>query len=354
MLLKKLTLLDFRSYKKREFDFSKRLTIIVGPNTSGKTNILESIFLVATGKSFRAYKDSEMITYNKQIARVLIDIEKNKEVDKLDVMLTRGEPYNKKISTKRYLVNGIPKRYLDFVGKLRVSLFWPEDLELITDSPSIRRKYLDFVLTQINREYLRSLRSYEKGIRIRNKILEKLREGESKKEELEFWDHLLIENGSFITKTRKEYIDFLNNRNSSMNGNIFKIFYDKSLISEERLKQYTSEEISAATTLVGPHRDDIKFKINKERDLSLYGSRGEQRLGVLWLKLGELAFIREKSEGEEPVLLLDDIFSEFDHHNRQLVFEHIGNQQTIITTTDIHLIEKKLKEQAQIIQLLLK
>lgn len=354
MLLKKLTLYNFRSYKKEQINFDKRLTIIVGPNTSGKTNILESIFLVATGKSFRAQKDTEMVSYTSPVARVIADIEKNNEADKLELILTRGELYQKKISTKRYLINGVAKRYLDFVGTLKVSLFWPEDLELVTDSPSIRRRYLDFVLTQTDREYLRNLRSYEKGLRIRNKILESIREGESKKEELEFWNNLLIDNGSFITKTRKEYSDFLNNRNSSMNGDIFKIIYDASLISEERLKQYTTEEINAATTLVGPHRDDFQFTISKERDLSLYGSRGEQRLGVLWLKLGELAFIKEKSEGENPVLLLDDIFSEFDHHNRQLVFEHIGNQQTIITTTDIHLIEKKLKEQAQIIELPLK
>lgn len=361
MFLHSLTLNHFRSYPKRQFTFEKRMTIIIGPNTSGKTNILESIFCLATGRSFRADKESEMISFGKEIANITGSFETEEGWEKLKIVLTRGELYGKKISTKRYIVNGIPKRMMDFVGKLKVSLFWPQDIDLVIDSPSIRRRYLDFVLTQVDREYLRSLRSYEKALRFRNKLLERIREGEAEREELPYWNELLIKNGSYLNKLRKEYLDFLNQREASMNDILFKIIYDQSVISSERLEQYAEEEVKAAITLVGPHRDDFKIRIksdqlaerikNESRDLSIFGSRGEQRLGVLWLKLGELAFIKEKSNGEKPILLLDDIFSEFDHENRLLVFEHIGDQQTIITTTDIHLIEDKLKKQAQIIEL---
>ncbi|MCL5970480.1 MAG: DNA replication and repair protein RecF [Patescibacteria group bacterium] len=363
MHLLNLNLLNFRSYQKRRFTFSKRLTVIVGKNTSGKTNLLEAIFTLSTGKSFRADKENEMISFGAAVGRVKGEIKSQVDREQLEIVLTPGELYGRKIATKRYFVNGVSKRTIDFIGKLRLSLFWPQDIDLIIASPSIRRRYLDFVLIQVDVNYLRQLRIYEKALRFRNKLLERIREGEAKKEELPYWDQLLIKNGSYLTKLRQEYLNFLNRSGTPMDGNTFKIIYDHSLINSERLAQYASQEIMAATTLVGPHRDDFSIKIQSAsgrtksktqdniRDLSIFGSRGEQRLGILWLKLGELAFIKEKSNGEEPILLLDDIFSEFDHHNRLLVFEHIGNQQTIITTTDIHLIEDKLRKEAEIIEL---
>lgn len=359
MFLKKLILNHFRSFSQKTFIFSKKITVFTGPNASGKTNILEALFLIATGKSFRAKKESEIIAHQNQLARISAEIEKDGEEEILEVILTDKKFTQKKIFTKRYLVNNLPKKLMNFVGRLKICLFWPEDLKLVTDSPSIRRQYLDFVLTQTNKIYFKNLQIYENGLRRRNKILERIKEGQAKKEELLYWNNLLIETGSFITKTRSEYLNFLNQHNFLISNYLFTIFYDKSLISHERLNQYALEEIESATTLVGPHRDDFILKIqnNKaqnnlnEKDLSRFGSRGEQRLGVLWLKLGELFFLKEKSQGEEPILLLDDLFSEFDQQNRELIFKHLGSQQTLITTTDLHLIQDQISHRAQIINL---
>ena len=155
-----------------------------------------------------------------------------------------------------------------------------------------------------------------------------------------FWDKLLIKNGEHITNAREEFIEYVN-KTSSLNDQTFSLEYDKSTISESRLEKYAREEVYAGKTLVGPHRDDFIFKIqdkSAQRDLASFGSRGEQRMGVLWLKLAELTFIEEKS-GARPTLLLDDIFSELDHDHRDVVMDVIKHQQTIISTADPHFVE---------------
>jgi DNA replication and repair protein RecF len=276
----------------------------------------------------------------------------NNERIKLEILITTGEVSGIKTPLKKFSVNGVGKRILDFAGILKVVLFWPEDLELVTDSPSRRRKYLDFVLMQTDREYRRCLLSYEKGLRQRNKLLEAIRDQGAHRHQLIFWDQLLIKNGEYITGKREEYIDYLNQtQNSELRTKNFKycIEYDKSEISRVRLDQYKEEEVAAGVTLVGPHRDDFQIVIN-DKALSSFGSRGEQRLGILWLKLGELSYI-EKETREKPVLLLDDILSELDHEHRKIIFEIIGNQQTIMTTADMHFIEKGKMKKFEIIEL---
>lgn len=316
-MLSDVTLSQFRSYAKQTFSFAQTTTLIVGPNTAGKTNILEAIMLIATGKSFRADRDSEMIQWKAGFARVKGRVGETT----LDVVLT---------STKKYLVNGIPRRQLDFVGNLRAVLFWPEHLELVTDSPSLRRKYLDGVLVQIDREYRRNLLSYERGLRQRNRLLDAISEGKAHHHQLQFWDQLLIKAGGYLTDTRAAFIDFINAYRVSRIA--YHVEYDKSVISESRLEQYKDEEVAAKATLVGPHRDDFLVTKN-DLDISKYGSRGEQRLAILWLKLTELAYI-EQETGERPLLLLDDIFSELDAKHRTLVMDIVGKQQTIITSTE--------------------
>ncbi len=376
MIIETLILSNFRSYSKKVFSFSPTTTIIIGDNAVGKTNLLEAIFSLATGGSFRTESDREMIEFGKELGRVngVIkqlgnEVIKGKEEEiNLEIVVTRGEVMGIKAPIKKYSVNGVGKRMVDFIGTLKVVLFWPEDLELVTDSPSLRRRYLDSVLIQVDREYRRSLISYEKGIRMRNKVLEAIRDRGAHRHQLLFWDQLLIKTGEYITKKREEYIDFLNqtkNLEPRTQNMIYRIIYEKSIISRDRLDQYAQEEVAAGVTLVGPHRDDFEFRITSNapnppltlrggeeelRDLSHFGSRGEQRLGVLWLKLGELAYIEEIC-GEKPVLLLDDIFSELDHEHRKIIFAVIGNQQTIMTTTDEHFIENKLLKSPKIIRL---
>ena len=327
MILSSVTLGNFRSYSKQTFQFSPATTLIVGPNTSGKTNILEAIAFLATGKSFRADSDREMIAWNEELGRASAVVGDTK----LEALVTGGVIGGQPAPFKKYVVNGVSRRLVDFLGNLRVVLFWPEHLALVTQSPSLRRRYLDSVLVQVDREYRRNLLSYERGLRQRNSLLERIKEGFAQKSQLLFWDQLLIKAGGYITDKRAAFIDFINNyqlTNLPMN----KLTYDKSVISESRLEQYAMEEVAAKATLVGPHRDDFIFYKN-DKELSKFGSRGEQRLAVLWLKLAELSYIQQEV-GERPMLLLDDIFSELDSVHRALVFDLIGKQQTIITSAE--------------------
>lgn len=337
MLLTTITLQNFRSFKKADFSFSPTTTIIVGPNAAGKTNLLESVYVLATGKSFRAGLEEEMVNSEVELARVSGEVVQDGEKLNLEVMLVKTQKEGVQLGKKKLLVNKVSRRLIDYQGNLRVVLFGPWDVNLITNSPSSRRKFLDIVLSQADREYRRSLLSYEKGLRARNRLLERIREEGGSRSQLVFWDKLLIKNGDYLSKKREEFIMFVNNT-SALGGEQFLLEYDKSAISEMRLLQYAQEEVAAATTLVGPHRDDVIFKSikgNENRDLAVYGSRGEQRMCVLWMKLAELAFIDEKT-GVRPLLLLDDIFSELDHKHRDIVMEVVAKQQTIITTADPH------------------
>lgn len=308
--LSKVSLQNFRNYERADFDFD-RVTVVVGENGAGKSNLMEALYLLATGKSFRAERDTEMIKYNAQCSVL------NAQCDGVDLRVVLGE-------RKRFEVNGVVRRQIDFVGNLRAVCFAPQDMELITGSPGGRRRYLDFVIGQMDREYRRSLISYEKGLRQRNRLLERIREGMAGRNQLYFWDKLVIKDGEYLTRKRGEYLDRLG------------AVYDKSVVSEARLAQYEVEEVAAAVTLVGPHRDD--FRIEQEgRDVSKFGSRGEQRMAVLALKKGEIEYL-----GGSPVLLLDDIFSELDHKHREEVGKLVENYegQVVMTTADEHLVPK--------------
>lgn len=319
-MIREIKLTNFRNFENKSLNFANDITVIVGPNGAGKTNILESLFLLSTGKSFKAKLEIEMIKYDQELAKI--------KGDSLEVMITKGDNGWPK---KKLLVNGVPKRLIDFAGNFKTVLFGPWDMDLVTESPSIRRKFLDSVLSQVDREYRRSVLSYEKGLRQRNRLLWQIRESGVSRSQLLFWNQLLIKNGDYISQRRREFIDFANTDLK------YQLEYDPSAISESRLEQYKNEEIAAATTLVGPHRDDFSF-VFVNRNLAAYGSRGEQRMGVLWLKMSELNFIENKTS-ERPTLLLDDIYSELDHEHRDLVLKIADKQQTIITTADPHFVQ---------------
>jgi DNA replication and repair protein RecF len=374
MILSKLTLQSFRNYKKQVFQLSSDITVIVGPNAVGKTNVMEAIYLLASGKSFHAETDREMLMRGSLLGRVKADIGDIK----LEVVVTGGEVAGQKTPIKKLFVNGVSRQMVNFVGNFRAVIFWPEDLELVTDSPSIRRRYLDRVLVQTDREYRRNLFSYERGLRQRNRLLDLINEGTASRNQLIFWNQLLISAGGYITDKRAEYINYVNGSSLKADSkwserNNYKLEYDKSVISEARLEQYKEEEVAAKATLVGPHRDDFIFlkiaespstslRINSEQraeseyiSLSAYGSRGEQRLGVLWLKLAELNYMTEKTE-DRPMLLLDDIFSELDESHRELVLDLIKNQQTAITSAEDDILKmlKRYKLNCKVIELPIK
>ncbi len=385
MRMRQIYFKGFRNFITAKFEFPAKITIIIGDNATGKSNILEGIYLMATGKSYKAGMEEEMVNYDSGMARIVgvssIDEGKNPQIHnikydvqdtKLEVVLTRGEIEHEggrlqKTPRKKLLVNGVPRRLIDFAGNLKAVLFGPWDLDLVTESPSVRRKFLDNVLSQVDREYRRALLAYERGVRQRNRLLIRIRDeaipvgrqGVSRSQFL-FWNSLLIKNGDYISKKREEFIEYINKLYTPISrskiGGTFSVEYDKSAISEARLEQYKDAEVAAGMTLVGPHRDDFVIKLKAqslkrkgsaqesvttdiERNLATYGSRGEQRMGVLWLKLAELSYIENVTD-EKPILLLDDIFSELDHEHRDIVITVADNQQTIITTADPHYIEK--------------
>ena len=347
MILKQIQLQNFRNYQNQEFKFFGGLNLLIGPNTTGKTNLLEAIFLLASRKSFRARLEEEMIRYQKEIARIKGRVGVDGQEMVLEIILTRGELNGTRVAKKKYLVNGVGKRMMDFLENFRVVYFGPQDLEIIVDSPSIRRDWLDVVLEQADRDYRRASLSYKKGLRQRNRLLEQIRDEGKPRSTLFFWDKLLVENGGVMTQRRQEFLDFINHQPECFGK--LEIYYDKSIISPQRLEKYAEEEIAAGATLVGPHRDDFEVMIDG-KSLHAYGSRGEQRTAVFSLKLAELEFMARKI-GKRPVLLLDDIFSELDHQRREHLLTVIPKQQTIITTSDIHLVEKKYLQKMEVIEL---
>jgi DNA replication and repair protein RecF len=347
MFFKYLSLQNFRSYPKKDFNFSQNTTLVVGPNTAGKSNLIEAIFFMASGRSFRIDKDEQLIKFGENIARIKAKIE---DIN-LELMIARGGIGGNVRSFKRYLVNGINKRKVDFVGNFFAVLFAPNDLEIIIGSPSRRRDFIDNILIQTDRDYRLALGFYEKGLRIRNALLHKAKEtGKKPEKEFVYWDNLLIVQGQKITSKREDFIEYL--KTSKKDILDFNIYYDKSIISKERLLQYKDAEIGSGVTLVGPHRDDLMIYLDKknEQDIKYYGSRGQQRLAVLQLKILELLFI-EKITQSKPTLLLDDIFSELDEGHINLVLNMIDNQQTIMTTTHEEFIPNKLFKKVNVIEL---
>ncbi len=346
MILSSLSLKDFRNYKKASFSFDENLTVIIGPNAIGKSNILEAMYLLSTGKSFRAERDEELVRFDEMIGRTGGEILDNDEETLLEVVIAKpldAAPDSGRF-TKRYFVNKVAKRQFDFAGHLKALLFVPSDLDIVSGSPSLRRRFLDQVLIQTDREYARSLTAYAKALRQRNALLELAREtGKRSREQFSYWDGLLVGYGQILTERREGFIEAINRGKKELIE--CRLEYDKSSISEERLKQYEHAEIASGVTLVGPHRDDIKiFLRNKEdHEAKLFASRGQQRLIVLQLKLLERGFMQEVI-GEKPLLLLDDIFSELDGPHIEHVLSIIAEQQTILTTTHEEFLNGKEQE----------
>jgi len=349
-VLNSINLHNFRSYKKENFEFSPEVTLIIGKNTAGKSNLIEAIYFISHGKSFRTDKDTEAIRNGVNVAKIASETES----DTLEVVLsTIPGKFGKKL-----LINGVSKRKIDFIGNLPSVLFSPQDLDLITGSPGLRRNFLDEVLEQTDRDYRFASINYSKALRQRNSLLEKVKNtGFKNFSEFSYWDNLLISNGNILTNKRQEFIDFVNDQKKKLFE--FKMIYDESTISVERLAQYKEAEEASGLTLVGPHRDDFRLEIKSSfakasdgqgMSVKNYGSRGQQRLSVLQLKLLQLDFL-EKNLGARTTLLLDDIFSELDEGHILHVLSLVQSQQTIITTTHEEFIPQKLKRGLKIIQI---
>ncbi len=343
MFLRNLKLKNFRNYQILDFNFPSPITVLIGDNAQGKTNFLESIYFLATGKSTKVEKDIELICDGEESLHVegMIDL-KNDEVG-LEISMQNSEgTYRKKVR-----VNGIPRRLSDYTGNLAVVLFQPEDINLVTGSPSLRRYFIDQTLSQVDRDYKRSISQYEQIITRKNRILKLIRENVASVDQLLYWSDQQTTLGEIITTKRNELFEFLNSHKQRFGHNTFK--YISSEVTKERLLEYQEREIASASSLIGPHRDDFIF-LQDEKDLSKYGSRGEQRTAVVNLKLAEVEFIETKL-GSRPLLLLDDIFSELDVSHRQHVVDLSHLQQTIIATVEFDQFLKEQFKKFQIIEI---
>jgi DNA replication and repair protein RecF len=334
-MLKSINLSDFRNYESKTFEFSDGVTVIAGENAKGKTNLLEAIYLLGVGESFRAKRTEEMVRFDQELGRVSGEVALSKKDDiNLEVVVNGGLVMGKVVNKRKYLIDGVSRRRKDVLGILPLVLFRPEDIELISGAPDVRRKFLDRLMIQVDRTYEHSLSTYEQALRRRNKILDAVRDGAASKYSLTFWDGLLIKHGQVIQDKRRELIDYINSLFEK--SDLFKklkVVYDLSIINESRLAQYADAEVAVGYTLVGPHKDDLIIK-EGTRDLLVYGSRGEQRMAVLALKMGEIYFLEEKGK-KKATLLLDDIFSELDEEHKKEVLRVMAGRQVIVTTADV-------------------
>lgn len=350
-----LKLTNFRNHKTFTAHLSDGVTLITGPNGAGKTNILEAINLLSTGKSFKAHYDHEMI-YNptifgrpkeigevfdgslttKEFAKVTGLIQTGTDQDSVEITIVRENP-DTNFSQKTYKLNGTAKRIYETAGFFNVVLFTPQDLELFTGSPTLRRRFLDDLLYKVDQKYKKEHMLYTKALRQRNKVLEKINKTGKGREELPFWTAEILAKGTYLQNKRAELIQTLNNTVESVYSDISsqasktRIDYKINQVNLERLEKHADHEIYAKTTLVGPHRDDFDFLLSNY-NISHYGSRGQQRTAVLALKILELAVVNQNNNSV-PVLLLDDIFSELDDAHQKALKGIVLKQQTIITST---------------------
>ena len=373
MYLKHLSLTNFRNYARLEVELPARIHIFQGENAQGKTNLLESIYYLATTKSPLASSDRQLMHWDAgQEVIPHTDMRatyvRGGDEHTLEAILVKDPPANgdpqNAVFKRQILLDGVPRRALDVVGRLNVVLFLPQDISLVSGSPAERRRYLDVTLCQIDSQYCRSLSRYNRVMTQRNALLRSLREGYGRSDELAYWDEQLTALGAYVLARRLETVDDLSRMvdpiQQSLTGGQehLSLDYQNSLTErptdgvplpdaenvgdEERwarifagaLRQARGEEIARGVTVVGPHRDDMRFILNGV-DATVYGSRGQQRTAALALKLAEVG-VMERHAGEMPILLLDDVLSELDLHRGYYLMETISRaQQVLVTTTHL-------------------
>jgi DNA replication and repair protein RecF len=337
MKIQTLSFTHFRNHGKKTFKFEEGINLIHGPNGVGKTNTLEAVYLLATAKSPRSKYDRDLINYDQEFCTIVSNIHTGEDKTLLELQVIKS-PRFENASSKKAKINKTPKSLNYFTGTFNAVMFTPENIGLITGTPSERRKYIDMVLVQTDTKYKKSISAYKKAVRQRNKLLEQMLEKKLGEYQIDYWNKQLLELGTYIQEKRDELFEFLKGEvdeyGSLLEGNGVQldIKYLKNEMSEKRLEKYKDKEILARTTLVGPHRDDFEMLFDG-RNLANFGSRGQQRMALLALKLSERNFIKHKKE-YYPVLLLDDIFSELDDTHKKLVLEVLKDQQTIITSAE--------------------
>ncbi len=385
MQLHHLSLANFRNYARLELELPARIIVLQGGNAQGKTNFLEAIYYLATTKSPLASAERQLIAWAAEAevipyARVAGAFRAHGQDHTIEITLVREQVNGsaEALLRRQILLDGAAKRALDVVGTLQVVLFLPEDIALVSGAPAERRHYLDVMLCQLDPMYCRSLSRYGRILSQRNALLKQIHEGQARAGELAYWDAQLGQTGSYILARRLWAIAELGQEVAEMHPALtggserLELEYENSLLAAgpqeqperaqgtgwsaeaaapwqevflQALQRVRRVELARSMTVVGPHRDDVRFKINGA-DATIYGSRGQQRTVALALKLAEMALMA-KETGEMPVLLLDDVLSELDGQRALFLLQAVSRaQQAILTTTDLHGYPPAFLEQA--------
>ena len=336
MYVKSLELSNFRNYDTLSISFKNGTNILYGDNAQGKTNILEAVYLAGTTKSHKGSKDKEMIRLSQEESHIRMFIEKNLIVHRIDMHLKKSKP-------KGVAIDGIPiKKSSELFGLINLVFFSPEDLSIIKNGPSDRRRFIDFELCQLDKLYLSDLTNYNKIINQRNNLLKQIGFKPELMETLSIWDMQLCEYGKRIINRRMQFILELNeivyNIHKRLSGDKEELVvkYEPNVLSEDietKIVKQREKDIYYKQTSVGPHRDDICFTI-KDVDIRKYGSQGQQRTSALSLKLAEIELVRQTIK-DEPILLLDDVLSELDRNRQNYLLNSIEGIQTMITCTGL-------------------
>lgn len=336
MIIKSIDLQNFRNYELQKIDFDSGTNILYGDNAQGKTNILEAVYLSGTTKSHRGSKDQEMIAFNHNESHIKM-IMSRKGIDyRIDMHIKRNR-------SKGIAINGVPiRKSMDLYGIINLVIFSPEDLRIIENGPSERRKFIDMELCQLDKIYASNLINYRRTLEQRNNLLRDISFNPSLEDTIDVWDMQLIRYGREIIARREKFIDQLNNiikdihiRLSGGKENLLVKYVPdaKEDEFEDILSRNRERDIRMKYTCAGPHRDDMIFYID-ELDVHKYGSQGQKRTSALSLKLAEIEIVKQLT-GDKPVLLLDDVLSELDSSRQNYLLNSISDVQTIITCTGL-------------------
>lgn len=362
MYLKKLYLLHFRNYDNLLLTLHNGINIIYGENAQGKTNLLESIYVLAMTKSHRSFIDNNLIQNGSSYSQIKGQLHQDDIDNTYEVIIE-----NKKKSIK--INDNTIKSVSDYISNINIIIFYPDDLDLIKSSPLIRRRFINSELGQLDGKYLNILSDYNKILKMRNDYIKLINQGESYDENyFNIITDYYIDKSIKLYQERYNFVNLLNEQVEKIFKNIsglsnFHILYknsfdfdsydyaDKMRIQmKNKIKNSYATEIRLKSTLFGPHKDDLEFYIDT-KEVKNYGSQGQQRMAVLAIKLSEIEIFKNKT-GNYPILLLDDVFSELDYMKKNNLLNYIrDNVQTIITTTELDNISPEIKRHAKLIEI---
>ncbi len=382
MFLTSLAARNFRNYAELALDFHQGPVVFVGRNSSGKTNVLEAINLLSLGKSFRKVPDSELIRWGEDGVQVRAEFERADEKLELEMRGARtaiagSEGAGAAALKKVFLLNGAPAPLVTFLGSVIAVVFSPQDVELLSAPPALRRRFLDMVLCKTSREYCTAVIEYPKILARRNKLLAFIRDGLAQEDELAFWDERAAAAAACIVSERAEFIAWINERISDLYMRLADNSMQKKKIAVQyrapidlsastsqdftqgcaarefiaqailaRMQRDRKRDVIFASTRTGPHRDDVVVT-SDDHEIANVGSRGDQRVAVLALKLLQKEFLAQRTE-TSPVLLLDDVYSELDTFRCTALAEMMQDSQVFITTTSAKLVPREFRSGAQI------